>query len=51
MSFLAVREVLIAELKLLAQCDGIKQKFDEFIRDGDVERVPSTFFKFVVQCQ
>ena len=51
MSFLSVQEVLIAELKLLAQCDGMKKKFDKYIRDGDVERVPSTFVKFVVQCQ
>jgi len=44
MSFLDVKAVLIAELKLLAQCDGIKAKFDEFIKDGDVEGVPGMFF-------
>ncbi|KIM43483.1 hypothetical protein M413DRAFT_381678 [Hebeloma cylindrosporum] len=46
MSFSAVREVLIAELTLLAQCDGIKQKFDEFIQDGSVEGVPAFYFNF-----
>ena len=37
MSFSAVQEVLMAELKPLAQCDGVKQRFDEFI---GVEGVP-----------
>jgi hypothetical protein len=40
MYFTDVREVLFAELKLLAQCDGIKQKFDEFIEESSVEGVP-----------
>ena len=47
MSFSAVREVLVAELKLLAQCDGIKQKFDEFVQDGGVEGVPCTFSEYM----
>ncbi|KAF8805081.1 hypothetical protein BYT27DRAFT_7258664 [Phlegmacium glaucopus] len=46
MSFLAVQEVLIAEFKLLVQCDGIKQKFDEFIQDAGVEGVPQFCFNF-----
>ncbi|KAF8811205.1 hypothetical protein BYT27DRAFT_7277825 [Phlegmacium glaucopus] len=44
MSFLAVREVLITKFKLLAQCDGIKQKFDEFIQDAGIEGVPYLFY-------
>ena len=44
MSFSDVKAVLTAELMLLAQCDGIKEKFDEFIKDGDIEGVPGMFF-------
>ncbi|KJA15082.1 hypothetical protein HYPSUDRAFT_149593 [Hypholoma sublateritium FD-334 SS-4] len=46
MSFSSVREVLIAELKLLAQCDGIKQKFNEFISEGGIEGIPPFYFNF-----
>jgi len=45
MSFSSVREVLIAELKLLAQCDGIKQKFDEFVQEVGVDGIPGMFFE------
>jgi hypothetical protein len=43
MSFSEVRTVLMAELKLLAQCDGIKEKFDEFIAEGGVKGFPVCF--------
>ena len=43
MTFLDVKVVLMAEFKLLAQCDGIKEKFDEFIKDGGIEGVPGMF--------
>ena len=43
MSFSDVRAVLMAELKLLAQYDGIKEKFDEFINEGNVKGVPGMF--------
>ncbi|KAF8967103.1 kinase-like domain-containing protein [Flammula alnicola] len=45
MSFSAVREVLIAEFKLLAQCDGIKEQFNKFIQDAGV-KVPAFYFNF-----
>ena len=46
----------MAELKLLAQCDGIKEKFDEFMKEGDVKGVPGMFLNlntmiFWTQCQ
>jgi hypothetical protein len=44
MSFSAVQEVLIAEFKLLAQCAGIKEEFDKYIRDAGI-KVPGTFFQ------
>jgi len=44
MSFLAVQEVLIAEFKLLAQCDGIKEQFDKLIEDTGV-KVPGMFLQ------
>jgi hypothetical protein len=37
MSFSAVREVLIAEFKLLAQCAGIKEEFDKLIQDTGIK--------------
>ena len=43
MSLLDVRGVLLAELKLLAQCDGIKKEFDKFIKEGDIKGIPGTF--------
>ena len=48
MSFNAVHEVLIAKFELLAQCNGIKQKFDEFVKGGDVQGVPGMSFKSAV---
>ena len=39
--------VLVTELKLLAQCNGIKDKFDEFIKDGDVKGVPGMFLNMI----
>ena len=44
MSFSAVREVLIAEWKLLAQCAGIKEEFNQLIRDAGI-KVPSMFLQ------
>ncbi|KAF8238077.1 hypothetical protein L208DRAFT_1375366 [Tricholoma matsutake] len=46
MSLSDVRAVLMTELKLLAQCDGIKEKFDEFIKEDDVKGVPAFYFNF-----
>ena len=40
MSLSDVQAILMTELKLLAQCDGIKEKFDEFIKEDDVKGVP-----------
>lgn len=44
MSFSAVREVLIAEFKLLAQCAGIKEQFDKHIQDTGI-KVPGKFLE------
>ncbi|KAF8222313.1 hypothetical protein L208DRAFT_1203515, partial [Tricholoma matsutake] len=47
MSLSDVQVVLITELKLLVvQCDGIKEKFDEFIKKDDVKGVPAFYFNF-----
>ncbi|KAF8231442.1 hypothetical protein L208DRAFT_1277258 [Tricholoma matsutake] len=46
MSLSDVQVVLMTELKLLAQCDGIKEKFDEFIKEDDVKGVPAFYFNF-----
>lgn len=51
MFFTSVREVLIAEFKLLAQCHGIKLKFDEFIQEAGVEGIPRMFFECSAQSQ
>ena len=47
MFFSDVWEVLLTELKLLAQCDGIKEKFNEFIKEGDVKGVPGMFLNTI----
>lgn len=46
MSFFAVREVLIAEFKLLAQCAGIKEQFDKIIQDVGI-KVPGMYRMFL----
>ena len=38
----------MTELKLLAQCDGIKEKFNEFIEEGDVKGVPGMFLNMII---
>jgi hypothetical protein len=42
MSLSDVRGALLAELRLLAQCDGIKE-FDKFIKEGDIKGIHSMF--------
>ncbi|KAK2459392.1 hypothetical protein APHAL10511_008590 [Amanita phalloides] len=46
MSLSDVWGILLAELKLLAQCDGINKEFDRFIKEGNIKGIPAFYFNF-----